>query len=99
MPELNRVKLEGALFANALHFVEDAASALASAAQLVRPSGRLVIVEYDRREPSPWVPFPISSELLPALAAQAGDFTAEIVGRRPSAFRGTMYCALLTKSG
>src|SRR5947207_2467461 len=39
--------LDGALMANALHFIRDQAAALALIAGYLRPGGRLLIVEYD----------------------------------------------------
>ena len=89
LPEL----LDGLLVANALHFVRDAEGVLARLAALVRPGGRVVIVEYDRRAASRWVPYPISTDRLPALAAAAGLSTPTITSTRPSAFGGMLYVA------
>jgi SAM-dependent methyltransferase len=85
--------LDGLLVANALHFVRDADVVLAQLAALVRPGGRVVIVEYDRRAASQWVPFPISTDRLPALVASAGLSAPTITARRPSAFGGMLYVA------
>jgi SAM-dependent methyltransferase len=89
LPEL----LDGLLVANALHFVRDADVVLARLAALVRPGGRIVIVEYDRRAASRWVPYPIPTDRLPALAASAGLSTPVISATRPSAFGGILYVA------
>ena len=91
--------LDGLLVANALHFVRDADVALARLAPLVRPGGRVVIVEYDRRAASRWVPYPISSERLPAIAASAGLSTPTITATRPSAFGGMIYVAAADRVG
>ena len=85
--------LDGILVANALHFVHDAGVVLAHLAALVRPGGRVVIVEYDRRRASRWVPYPISSDRLPTLAESAGLSTPTITATRPSAFGGLLYVA------
>jgi ubiquinone/menaquinone biosynthesis C-methylase UbiE len=85
--------LDGLLVANALHFVRDAEQVLARLAALVRPGGRVVVVEYDRRAASRWVPFPISADRLPALAEAAGLSTPAITATRPSAFGGMLYVA------
>jgi SAM-dependent methyltransferase len=90
LPEL----LDGLLVANALHFVRDADVVLARLAALVRPGGRIVIVEYDRRAASRWVPYPIPSDRLPTLAAAAGLSTPAIAATRPSAFGGILYVAV-----
>jgi hypothetical protein len=50
---------DGMLLANSLHFVRDAAAVLARLAARVRPGGRVVLVEYDKRRASPWIPYPI----------------------------------------
>jgi SAM-dependent methyltransferase len=95
LPEL----LDGLLVANALHFVRDADVVLARLVALVRPSGRVVIVEYDRRAASRWVPYPISPDRLPALAASAGLSTPTITATRPSAFGGSLYVAAADRVG
>jgi SAM-dependent methyltransferase len=89
LPEL----LDGLLVANALHFARDADVVLARLAALVRPGGRVVIVEYDRRGASRWVPYPIWRDRLPALAANAGLSPPRVTATRPSAFGGIIYVA------
>ena len=93
LPGLGEAQLDGILFANALHFVRDAEDVLARLAARVRPGGRVVFVEYDRRAASRWVPYPISADRLPALAATAGLSTPVITATRPSAFGGNLYVA------
>ena len=83
--------LDGMLLANALHFVRDAAAVLHRLAQLVRPGGRVVIVEYDRRAANPWVPYPIRSDTWPGLARAAGLTNARITARAPSRYAGELY--------
>jgi ubiquinone/menaquinone biosynthesis C-methylase UbiE len=85
--------LDGLLVANALHFARDADVVLARLVRLLRPAGRVVIVEYDRRARSRWVPYPISSSRLPELAAAAGLSEPAITATRPSAYGGTLYVA------
>ena len=86
--------LDGMLFANSLHFVRDADVVLARLATWVRPGGRVVFVEYDRRGPNRWVPYPIPAARLPAIAASAGLSTPVITATRPSAFGGDLYVAV-----
>jgi hypothetical protein len=62
-------------------------------AALVRPGGRVVIAEYDGRIANRWVPFPLPSARLPALAAAAGLGPPVVTATRPSAFGGTLYVA------
>jgi ubiquinone/menaquinone biosynthesis C-methylase UbiE len=93
LPGINGTQLDGALFANTLHFLRDADAVLARLASCVRPGGRVVFIEYDRRGPNRWVPFPISFEQLPTLVASAGLSSPVIKATRPSAFGGDLYVA------
>ncbi len=90
--------LDGALLANALHFVPAPAQAAVVAGVLgrLRPGGRLVVVEYEGRRPGPWVPAPVPFARLAALlaaVAPAGAAGPARVASRPSAYGGTMYAA------
>lgn len=93
IPELDGVALDGALFANSLHFVPDAGRVLREAAHRLRPRGRIVVVEYDGRSPSRWVPYPIGRDRLAALAVDAGLERPRAAGERPSAYGGMLYAA------
>jgi ubiquinone/menaquinone biosynthesis C-methylase UbiE len=93
LPELGQTLLDGMLLANALHFVRDAGSVLTRLVKLVRPGGRVVLVEYDQREASRWVPYPIPIANLPALATAAGLSTPTVTATRPSTYRGVLYAA------
>ena len=89
--------LDGVLLANALHSVpvEAQAQVLASLASLLRPAGRLVLVEYDDRPASRWVPHPVSLRRFGELAASLGSAGPVRVGERRSAFGGEMYAAFV----
>jgi SAM-dependent methyltransferase len=89
--------LDGILLANALHFVPNPGDVLGRLAGLVRPGGRVVIVEYDRRAANPWVPYPIRSERWPEVSAAAGLTTPLITGRTPSKYAGELYVGVATK--
>ncbi|HMB89269.1 MAG TPA: class I SAM-dependent methyltransferase [Rhodothermales bacterium] len=89
--------LDGVLFANSLHFIEAAIPLLEDVAQRLRPSGRVVIVEYDRSGSSQWVPYPISQDRLELFAEQLPFASPRFVSTLPSAFGGQMYCAVLDK--
>lgn len=86
--------VEGLLLANALHFVPNADGVLGDLVNLLKPYGRVVIVEYDRRAANPWVPYPIASSKWPALAAAAGLRNPKIVARRKSEYAGELYVAV-----
>ena len=87
--------LDGALAANALHFVPDVEQArtLGRVASTLTDRGAVVIVEYDNRARSRWVPYPISRARLTELAREAGLGKPEVIGEQRSAFGGTMYAA------
>src|SRR4051812_8048173 len=65
LPMLGDDLLDGILFANSLHFVRDAQATLTRLVRRLRVGGRVVIVEYDRRAASQWVPYPIPSAKWP----------------------------------
>ena len=89
--------LDGALVANALHFVREPGPVLARIAAGVRPGGRVVVVEYEDRPPSRWLPYPLPLARLSALAQQARLGAPVVVGTRPSAFGGHLYAAVLLR--
>ena len=89
---LRLAALDGILLANALHFVADQETVLARLAAGLRPGGRLVIVEYEGRPASRWVPYPVSAARLADLLP-AGMSVPVLAGSRPSAFGGRMYAA------
>ena len=99
LPGLEGSRLDGMLLANALHFVRDADEVLGRLAARVRPGGRVVIVEYDRRAASRWVPYPIPPARLGALAASAGLAAPVITATRPSTFGGVLYVAAADRRG
>lgn len=94
---LDLAVLDGVLLANSLHFVPDDAqsSLLSRLATSLTASGSLVVVEYDNRPRSRWVPFPVSLARLGDLARHAALASPVLVGRRASEYGGTMYAARL----
>lgn len=97
LPQLGGGQLDGMLLANSLHFVRDAERVLARLVTIVKPGGRVVLIEYDRSAATRWVPFPISRQSLPALAAAAGLTPPVITAERPSAYQGILYVAAATR--
>lgn len=95
LPE-NPVAFDGILLANALHFVRDAGAVLSRVAGMLKQGGLVVLVEYDRRAASRWVPYPIAIASLPDLARQAGLSKFRVVESRPSNYEGIIYCAVAT---
>jgi ubiquinone/menaquinone biosynthesis C-methylase UbiE len=93
LPEHTAPGLDGMLLANVIHYVPEPGLVLSRLVRLVRPGGRVVIVEYDGRAANRWVPYPIPSTRLPALAGAAGLSTPVVTGTRRSAFGGMLYVA------
>jgi trans-aconitate methyltransferase len=91
--------LDGALLANALHFVPYAEQprVLERVVGWLRPGGRLVVVEYANRAASRWVPYPVDLARLGA-TLPAGMTAPRPVGERRSAYGGTMYAAAATRA-
>jgi trans-aconitate methyltransferase len=90
---LELAQLDGIVLANSLHFVKDQGAVLGRLAKLLRPNGRVVLIEYDRREADRWVPYPISIAALPALAKAAGLGKFTVSESRPSNYQGIIYAA------
>ena len=97
-PELPEAALNGMVFANALHFVPDAEDVLRRLVMSLIPGGRVVIVEYDRRAASRWVPYPIERSRWPVLATAAGLGKATVTASRESEYAGELYAGFATRS-
>ena len=86
--------LDGIVMANSLHFVRNKPPVLAAVRAMLRPGGRLIVVEYSADRGNPWVPHPFSFETWKRLAAEAGFVGTEQIGSVPSRYFGSMYSAL-----
>jgi SAM-dependent methyltransferase len=94
-----QAQLDGILLANALHFARDPERVLSRLVEQLRLGGRAIVVEYDRREASQWVPFPIPASRWPRLAESAGLAEPAITATRPSSYSGVLYAGVASKSG
>jgi ubiquinone/menaquinone biosynthesis C-methylase UbiE len=96
IPELQSHTLDGAMFANVLHFVSNPERVLHEVRALLKPNAAVIVVEYDRRKASRWVPHPLSFAELSRVAHQAGLSKPVEIGRRSSRYQGELYSAVIT---
>ncbi|MEM6633187.1 MAG: class I SAM-dependent methyltransferase [Bacteroidota bacterium] len=90
--------LDGILMANALHYVRQQEKFLRHILYYVDKGGKFILIEYDRKIPNPWIPFPISRKKGRRLFQQLGLNPIEI-GSTPSQYgNGEIYALWGKKS-
>ena len=92
--ELTLATLDGMIMANSLHFVADKAPVLTRLIRLLKPTGRLIVVEYNTSRGNPVVPYPLDEHGFMELGRQIGLREARILSRIPSSFLGEMYAGM-----
>ena len=92
-------RLDGLVMANSLHFVTDKAPVLTRLTRLLKPGGRLIVVEYNTGRGNPAVPYPLDEAGFLKLAADVGLRDVRITARIPSSFLGEMYAGTGTTGG
>jgi SAM-dependent methyltransferase len=86
--------LDGLVLANSLHFVADKEPVLRRLRRLLRPGGRLILVEYDVDAGNAWVPYPIPYVAWERLARRLGFHSTRRLASRPSRFLREIYSAV-----
>ena len=89
--------LDGAIMANALHFVRDKEAVVRGIHALLRPGGRLILVEYNADRGNAWVPYPLSYSSWESLARRSGFAQTRLLATTPSRFLGEIYSAVSFK--
>lgn len=86
--------LDGIVMANALHFLRDKDRTVQLLKSYLKPSGRLVLVEYNVDSGNLWVPHPISFTSWQAIAKRNGFAETKLIGTQPSRFLKEIFSAV-----
>jgi ubiquinone/menaquinone biosynthesis C-methylase UbiE len=86
--------LDGIVMANSLHFVRKKEPVLQLLHSYLRPSGRLLLVEYSADKGNMWVPYPLSFPSWQRLSEQNDFRDTQQIATVPSSWLREIYSAL-----
>ena len=86
--------LDGAVMANALHFVRQKDAVLQRIRAYLKPGGRFILVEYNADQGNTWVPYPLTYPTWEALARRNGFTETRRLAAHPSRFLREIYSAV-----
>lgn len=89
--------LDGIVTANSLHYFRDHEKILRHVRGFLKPSGALLLVEYNVDSGNLWVPHPFSFETFRSLATQSGFSEPRLLATTPSSFLREFYSAVAYK--
>ena len=86
--------LDGIVMANSLHFQRRKEPVLQQVRGMLKPGGRLVLVEYNADKGNIWVPFPLSYPTWQTLSLANGFVETRLLTTVPSRFLREIYSAV-----